>query len=284
MPIRVKSRALTSPNLTVTNADTALDGSTYKCLVRNAQGFVVSSAAILHVSLSAQPPVILSQPVSAALLPGGTAVFSVTATGENLAYQWYRDDFLLEGKNAATLTLPGVISYYDSTLYRCLVSNAYGQTFSQAALLRFDARRTQLLDTGATVYNLNCLGCHGVKGRGFAGATPPLASADYLLANRNKSIEIALGGITDSLFVNGQWYTGTSPAFADNLTDVQITGVLTYLRVAWNDSTVTGCNANTLDGNGFATCTKTARSPSEIAADSVSYREVKAVRENLLPL
>lgn len=274
----------TSATLALPGVDSTLDGSTYKCIVRNATGTVVSNAATLHVFVPDPGPVITMQPASVTVLPGGTAVFSIAATGENLGYQWYRGDFLLAGQSAATLSISNLTSFFDGTVYRCRVSNPHGEVLSAPAVLRISALRALLIDTGATVFQGHCAGCHGISGRGSAGFVPPLANSDHFLANRRKSIESTLGGAEDSLFVNGLWYHGSSPAFAEALTDVEIAGVLTYLRAVLNDSTVSGCNSGALDGNGFPTCVKTPRGPAEIAADSVSLREVQLVRDSLFPL
>lgn len=48
-------------------------------------------------------PVFTSQPESAALCAGTTTTLSVTAEGENLAYQWYRDEVLVANATSPTL-------------------------------------------------------------------------------------------------------------------------------------------------------------------------------------
>jgi hypothetical protein len=48
-----------------------------------------------------------------------------------------------------------------------------------------------LLDTGEVMFNY-CSGCHGMEGRGNAGAIPPLANSDFFMNNRHLVIRIVL--------------------------------------------------------------------------------------------
>jgi len=277
----------TTATLTLTNIPLTLNGTTYKCVVRNANGFATSQFAILTVSAAPGPlyPVITAQPVSSALVPGGSTLLTVAATGPGLTYQWYRgspERPVLNG-TAATLVVTRAPLPSQTDAYYCVVSNPHGVATSDTVRVRSDASRAFLLDTGAVLFAANCSGCHGAGGRGFAGAVPPLANSDFLMQNRARSIDIVLGGTSDSLLVNGLRYQGTMPAWATTFNDVQIAAVLTWIRAGLNDSTVTACNANQLDADGFATCQKTARTPQSIAADSVSYQEVYQARVILDP-
>lgn len=66
---------------------------------------------ICPVSVTSEPttitarmrPVFTSQPEGAALCAGTTTTLSVTAEGENLAYQWYRDEVLVPNATSSTL-------------------------------------------------------------------------------------------------------------------------------------------------------------------------------------
>jgi hypothetical protein len=77
------------------------------------------------------------------------------------------------------------------------------------------------------------------------------------------------------------WYMGSMPAHADDLTDVEIAGILTYLRSELNDSTVVSCNSDLFDDNGFAICQKTPRTVAQRSVDSVAAWEVKIRRDSL---
>jgi mono/diheme cytochrome c family protein len=272
-----------SSTLTLPSVAQNLDGTTYKCVVRNATGAVVSTAATLEVIPQNLFPTILMQPLSTSALPSRSATFTVAASGPNLGYQWYRGNFLLSGQTSASLVVANVQMLDDSTQYRCRVSNPQGEVYTNFALLRVDASRQILIDTGEVLFSQMCTGCHGLDGRGYAGATPPLANSDYFLTNRLKSVEIVLGGYEEPIVVNGMTYQSTMPAWADYLTNVEVAGILTYLRTVRNDSTVVSCNSSSFDADGFAVCQKVVRSPSVIAADSISIREVRDIRDALFP-
>lgn len=277
----------TTATLTLTNIPLTLSGATYKCVVRNGNGFATSQFAILTVSPAPGPlyPVITTQPVSSTVVPGGSTLLSVAATGPGLTYQWYRgspERPVLNG-TTATLVVTRAPLPSQTDAYYCVISNPHGVATSDTVRVRSDASRAFLLDTGAVLFAGNCSSCHGAGGRGVAGATPPLANSDFLMQNRARSIDIVLGGTSDSLLVNGLWYQDTMPGWANTFNDVQIAAVLTWIRAGLNDSTVTSCNANQLDANGFAACQKAARTPQSIAADSVSYQEVYQARVILDP-
>lgn len=147
--------------------------------------------------------------------------------------------------------------------------------------------RAVLRDTGEVIFQ-NCSGCHGTEGEGGRG--PQLANSDFFMNNRLRVINLVLRGnygdppYIDTLVVNGVvWLGGGMPPHRDVLSDLEIAGVLTWLRSVKNDSTVTNCNPDVLDENLMPTCTKTARNPSEMELDTVAVWEVKAVRDTLPP-
>lgn len=94
-------------------------------------------------------PVITAQPQDATIVNGQDAVYTLTAEGENLTYQWYycageEDDILLTegdyfiGTATNTLTVVSVMSLdpgeydcnYDGDQYFCIVTNENGETKS----------------------------------------------------------------------------------------------------------------------------------------------------------
>jgi hypothetical protein len=90
----------TAPNPTATPAATV----TYTLTVTDGTG----CAGADQVDITVNPkPVITVQPANAEICEGGDAVFTVTATGTNLAYRWY-DDGNPVGGNSNELTLTSV--------------------------------------------------------------------------------------------------------------------------------------------------------------------------------
>ncbi|RFC45617.1 MAG: Immunoglobulin domain-containing protein/Autotransporter-associated beta strand protein, partial [Verrucomicrobia bacterium] len=118
----------------------AADSGMYQLLVRNVVSTtgVLSNAAVLTVEA---PPVILTEPADVKLLSGGTAVFSVGATGSgSLTYQWRRNGIEIPGATASAYTRQAV-NAFDSGSFDCLVTKVIGtqtigSTVSRRALLQ----------------------------------------------------------------------------------------------------------------------------------------------------
>ena len=87
---------------------------------------------------------------------------------------------------------------------------------------------------GAALFLVNCAACHQANGDGIKGIFPPLAKSDFLMADKERSIRIAIQGISGPLVVNGTEYQGVMPAPAA-MEDQQIADVLTYARNAWGN-------------------------------------------------
>jgi len=119
------------------------DIANYRVVVANAVGSVLSASATLIVGLSApiyEAPTITQQPVSATVVEGGTATFSVTATGTPApSYQWEKNGVAMSGATSPVLTLLSV-STNDSGNYRVVVSNPAGSVTSEPAALTLGSR------------------------------------------------------------------------------------------------------------------------------------------------
>ena len=83
--------------------------------------------------------------------------------------------------------------------------------------------------SGKAVYASACFACHGLAGAGIPGAFPPLEKSDFLMADKERSIDVVLKGLSGPITVNGQQYNSVMPAQA-NLKDEEIADVLTYVR------------------------------------------------------
>jgi mono/diheme cytochrome c family protein len=86
---------------------------------------------------------------------------------------------------------------------------------------------------GRDVYNPQCITCHMENGEGVEGVFPPLAKSDYLMADKKRSIEQTLYGVSGEIKVNGKMYTGDMPAI--ELTDVEASDVLNFIRNSWGN-------------------------------------------------
>ena len=148
------SSSYTTPALTTANS-----GSTYYVTVSDPDctgSTVTSSAATLTVSNTdtAVPPTIVVQPSGETATVGGTATFSVTASGSGtLAYQWFRVAYsstelssptagiLISGATSSTYTVPtsATAQSNDGDNYYVVVTNAYGQAVSSRVVLAVGA-------------------------------------------------------------------------------------------------------------------------------------------------
>jgi mono/diheme cytochrome c family protein len=106
----------------------------------------------------------------------------------------------------------------------------------------------QVFSEGRRVYEAKCAVCHGAEGRGMPPHYPPLAN--------NQSIEMESAVNPIRMVLNGGYPPGTKknpmpygmPPFAQELSDVEVAAVVTYIRTAWGNhgSPVTAREANAL--------------------------------------
>ena len=92
------------------------------------------------------------------------------------------------------------------------------------------------LEKGKQIYMQNCFACHLPSGEGMANVFPPLAKADYLMADRERAIRVVLKGLSGPVTVNGKTYNNVMPPQADTLSEDQIADVLTYVTNSWGNS------------------------------------------------
>lgn len=81
---------------------------------------------------------------------------------------------------------------------------------------------------GKEIYLANCISCHMDEGQGLEGVYPPLAKADYLMADKKRSIQQVLYGAKDEMTVNGKTYNMEMTGF--ELSDAEVSDVLNYVR------------------------------------------------------
>lgn len=105
-----------------------------------------------------------------------------------------------------------------------------------------------VMETGRKVYAAQCATCHGDEGKGHAPAFPPLAG--------NQSITMSSPVNAIRMVLNGGYAPGTTknprpygmPPFSHILNDDEVAAVVTYIRVAWENTgtPVTPAQANEL--------------------------------------
>ncbi len=86
---------------------------------------------------------------------------------------------------------------------------------------------------GKNIYIGYCLSCHMDQGQGIPGVYPPLAKSDYLMADKNRSIQEILYGARGEMTVNGITYNLEMTGFA--FSDEEVSDVLNYIRNSWGN-------------------------------------------------
>lgn len=148
------------------------------------------------------------------------------------------DHSIFRAFNKGALGLLEVSGEADQTLYSGLeLDEVYiGDSSARSSRLREEAAELDDNDSlearvlrGEAVYQGTCSTCHMQDGAGMANLFPPLANADYLMADKTRSIEIVLQGLQGPIVVNGETYNNIMPGFR-NLNDREVADVLTYVR------------------------------------------------------
>jgi mono/diheme cytochrome c family protein len=82
---------------------------------------------------------------------------------------------------------------------------------------------------GESLYIKYCLSCHQKDGSGVPNMFPPIQKSDWVNGDKSKLINVLLKGLKGDIDVNGDQYSQVMPK-QDNLTDEQISQILTYIR------------------------------------------------------
>jgi len=118
-------------NYTIAIAQATNSGN-YDVVVSNNSGSVTNQVATLTVLV---PPSIAQQPISLTVTQGGSASFSVTATGDApLSYQWRFNGNIISSANASNYIIASA-QVTNAGSYDLIVSNSVGSVTSQVAVL-----------------------------------------------------------------------------------------------------------------------------------------------------
>jgi hypothetical protein len=137
----------TTNTLTITGVPPSLDGYQYYCIVTGATCTTTTSSSTVTI-VENPSPTINTQPVDYAACAGDNAVFSVSASGTSLTYQWQVDDGsgfvnvtnggVYSGATTNTLNITGFTSGMDGYQYQCVVTgtiNCTSNSVSDVAVL-----------------------------------------------------------------------------------------------------------------------------------------------------
>ena len=120
----------TSSTLTLSNVPSSQSGYKYRCAVDSDNGdLTYSSVAILTVKPS---PTLDNNPTGFEVWSNVDRTLSVSATGEELTYQWYFNGEAIEGATESTLSFDNI--QFDKTgSYYCVITNPAGSVQSSTA-------------------------------------------------------------------------------------------------------------------------------------------------------
>lgn len=108
------------------------DGALFSVVVSNAAANVPSADATLTVH---SIPVITQQPQNKTVCAGTTALFSITATGVGLTYQWHRNGNIISGATSRSYLTPPTTIGDDGDVFSVSVANTCGSVPSSNATL-----------------------------------------------------------------------------------------------------------------------------------------------------
>ena len=103
--------------------------------------------------------------------------------------------------------------------------------FSFSQKQEFDLQAS--IDRGKDIYITQCMSCHMENGEGIEDVYPPLAKSDYLMKDKQRSIDNVIHGLTGEIIVNGKKYNMDMTPF--ELSDQDVSDVLNYIRNSWGN-------------------------------------------------
>jgi pectate lyase len=162
----------TNASLTISNAQVSDTGG-YSVTVSNVYGSPVTSASANLTVTTPTAPSIVTQPQSLTVLPGQSAVFSVSAGGSApLSYQWYfNTNTLLSNATGNTLTVTNA-QLADQGTYSVVVSNFVSTATSSNAVLTVNTNPVAPSFTSQPASQLVLAGGTAVFNAVAAGTSP----------------------------------------------------------------------------------------------------------------
>lgn len=142
-----------SSTLTFSDLQSSDEGS-YTCQVYNGCASILSNPAIIEVRANTS---IITQPTNLVLVDGQTAEFSVSVSGENLSYQWKKNNNPLtdgsgvSGSQTSLLSISN-ISSLDAGYYSCFISGTCGNTNTIFAQLSLNTDVTESSQKTFTIF------------------------------------------------------------------------------------------------------------------------------------
>jgi pectate lyase len=205
----------TNASLTISNAQLSDTGG-YSVTVSNAYGAPDTSASANLTVTTPTAPSIITQPQDQTVLPGQTAVFTVSAGGSApLGYQWYfNTNTLIPNATSATLTVTNS-QVANAGAYSVVVSNFVNTTSSAYAVLTVNTNpvapsftsqpASQVVLTGGTaVFNATAAGTAPITYQWTKNGSPiPSATSSTLTLFNVQSTDAGSYTLTATNSVGG---------------------------------------------------------------------------------
>jgi nitrite reductase (NO-forming) len=157
---------------------------------------------------------------------GALAMLKVDGPDNKLVYSGKEVDATYLGEQAP--------EGYAATQRIAVLEKKVEETIRQTPAIATMTKELQM-EKGKLVFMQTCAVCHQTHGQGLPNVFPPLASSDFLMADKARSMGIVLRGITGAIVVNGIKYDSVMPPVVQ-LTDEQVANVLTYVRNSWGNT------------------------------------------------
>lgn len=206
----------------------------------NVAATVTSQAAVLTVRPN--PVVITAQPVSATVNDGGSATFSVSATGSQpISYQWQRNGTVIAGATTPVHAIAAATLEDDASKYSVNISNPAGVLTSAAATLGvapvppyfvITPQSVIVKDGAAATFSAKAQGSGGIEWQWYRNgvAIPGAYYPDYKLT----TAQMADDGVSFTVVASTKYGSATSapavlrvdanaPAFQREPVDVSTT-------------------------------------------------------------
>jgi len=87
--------------------------------------------------------------------------------------------------------------------------------------------KAEKIEFGRRLFTSVCAACHQPTGQGLPNVFPPLASSDFLNADKNRAIKIVINVRQGEVIVNGRRFNDSMPKFPFG--DDDIASVLTFV-------------------------------------------------------
>jgi mono/diheme cytochrome c family protein len=113
-----------------------------------------------------------------------------------------------------------IIKFYSALLFLSIALSSFQKKSP------FDLKAS--VARGKEVYISYCISCHMEQGEGIESVYPPLAKSDYLMADKKRSIQQLLNGVSGPMKVKGVAYNSEMSGF--DLSDQEASDVLNYIR------------------------------------------------------